>query len=97
MKGFVLDSMQKAARSICTNKNKQEFNEEFPDGIYIGCGNRPKVRTGSCEACRRSIILKDDETPLLTDDDNGIYDDPLIGCNVSREDRYADSILMLLK
>jgi hypothetical protein len=95
MKCFVIDGMQKVARPICTNKNKQVTTEEFPDGIYIGCGNTPKSKSGPCESCRRSIILKDSETSLLTDDDKGIYDDPIMGCNVSREDRYVNSILTL--
>ena len=87
MSCFVLDGMQKVARPICTNKNKIEFTEEFPDGIYIGCGNTPRAKSGACESCRESIILKDGETFLLNNDDKGIYDDPLLGCNVSREDR----------
>jgi hypothetical protein len=95
MKCFVIDGMQKVARPICTNKNKKVTTEEFPDGIYIGCGNTPKSKSGLCESCRRSIILKDSETSLLTDDDKGIYDDPITGCNVSREDRYVNSILTL--
>ncbi|CAF3875966.1 unnamed protein product [Rotaria magnacalcarata] len=90
MKCFVLDGMQKVARPICTNKNKQEYTEEFPDGIYVGCGNTPKAKSGLCESCRQSILLKDSETSLLTDDDKGIYDDPLMGCNVSREDHFVD-------
>ncbi|CAF4666405.1 unnamed protein product, partial [Rotaria magnacalcarata] len=52
--------------------------------------------SGLCESCRESILLKDSETSLLTDDDKGIYDDPLMGCNVSREDRYVASISILL-
>ncbi|CAF4374291.1 unnamed protein product [Rotaria sp. Silwood2] len=79
MRCFVLDGMQKVARPICTNKNKQECTEEFPDGIYIGCGYTPKAKSGLCESCRESILLKDSETSLLTDDDKGIYDDPLMG------------------
>ncbi|CAF4719548.1 unnamed protein product [Rotaria socialis] len=92
---FCLGWHAKVARPICTNKNKQECTEEFPDGIYIGCGNTPKAKSGLCEPCRESILLKDSETSLLTDDDKGIYDDPLMGCNVSRGDRYVGSISIL--
>ncbi|CAF4747492.1 unnamed protein product, partial [Rotaria sp. Silwood2] len=59
------------------------------------CGNTPKAKSGLRESCRESILLKDNETSLLTDDDKGIYDDPLMGCNVSREDLYVGSISIL--
>lgn len=96
MKSFVLDGMQKVARPICINKNKQESTREFPDGVYVGCGNTPKAKSGLCESCRESTILRDSETSLLNDDDKGIYDDLLLGCNVSREDRYIHSLSVLI-
>ncbi|CAF4595285.1 unnamed protein product [Rotaria sp. Silwood2] len=88
MLAFIIDGMQKVARSICKNKNKFIKTEEFPDFLYIGCGNTPQSKTGLCEACQIHKILLDNETNLITNDDNGIYDDPTMGCNVSREDRY---------
>jgi hypothetical protein len=88
LRAFILDGMQKVARPICTNKNKYIVTDEFPDGIYIGCGNTPKSKSGLCESCRKTTILNDNETFLFTNDDNGIYDDLMTGCNVSREDRY---------
>jgi hypothetical protein len=97
LKALILDGMQKVARPICTNKNKHETTDEFPDGIYVGCGNTPKSKVGLCESCRKSIILKDDETILFTNDDKGIYDDPMTGCNVSREDRYERRIFIVWK
>ncbi|CAM4812583.1 unnamed protein product [Rotaria magnacalcarata] len=90
MLAFVIDGMQKVARPICKNKNKCITTEEFPDFLYIGCGNTPKSKTGLCETCQQQRILSDNETCLTTNDDNGIYDDPTTGCNVSREDRFVD-------
>lgn len=87
LKAFILDGMQKVSRRICTNKNKHVVTDEFPDGIYIGCGNTPKAKSGLCESCQEATILKDNQTFLSSHDDNGIYDDPITGCNVSREDR----------
>ncbi|UJR12449.1 hypothetical protein I4U23_016625 [Adineta vaga] len=63
---------------------------EFPDGIYVGCGNTPKSKSGLCERCKEEEIIHDNETYLKTNDDKGIYDDPTTGCNVSREDRFVD-------
>ena len=94
---FVLDGMQKVARRICSNKNKHITTGEFPDGIYIGCGNTPKSKSHLCESCGTSAILNDNQTFLLTNDDNGIYDDPMTGCNVSREDRYEKKHIACLK
>ncbi|CAF1439920.1 unnamed protein product [Adineta steineri] len=54
MKAFIIDGMQKVARPICTNKNKHIITDEFPDGIYIGCGNTPKAKSGLCEMCRQN-------------------------------------------
>lgn len=88
MTAFVVDGMQKVARIICTNKNKMLMTNEFPDGIYVGCGNTPKLKVGLCEDCKQQKIMNDSETYLKTNDDKGIYDDPMTGCNVSREDRY---------
>lgn len=89
MLAFVIDGMQKVARPICKNKNKCIRTEEFPDSLYVGCGNTPKSKTGLCETCQQDKILSDNETCLITNHDNGIYDDPTTGCNVSREDRYG--------
>jgi hypothetical protein len=97
LRAFILDGMQKVARPICTNKNKYIITDEFPDGIYIGCGNTPKSKSGLCESCRKTTILNDNETFLFTNDDNGIYDDPMTGCNVSREDRYEKECELFLK
>ncbi|CAM4888675.1 unnamed protein product [Rotaria socialis] len=46
-------------------------------------------RTHPCAATRKNIDPGYSETSLLTDDDKGIYDDPLMGCNVSRGDRFV--------
>ncbi len=89
MLALIIDGMQKVARPICKNKNKYITTEEFPDFLYVGCGNTPQWKTGLCEACQPHPISSDKETQLRTDDDNGIYDDPATGCNVSREDRYT--------
>ena len=64
--------------------------EEFPDCLYVGCGNIPESKTGLCETCKQHKIISDSETCLITNEDNGIYGDPITGCNVSREDRYVD-------
>jgi hypothetical protein len=93
MKAFVIDGMQKVGRPICTNKNKHIITDEFPDGIYIGCGNTPKSKSGLCEMCQQIKVLNDCETYLLNNDDKGIYDHPLTGCNVSREDRYKNILI----
>ncbi|UJR12852.1 hypothetical protein I4U23_017026 [Adineta vaga] len=90
MTAFVVDGMQKVARVICNNKNKMLVTSEFPDGIYVGCGNTPKSKSGLCERCKEEEIIHDNETYLKTNDDKGIYDDPTTGCNVSREDRFVD-------
>ena len=89
MQAFIIDGMQKVARPICKNKTKSITTEEFPDCLYVGCGNTPESKTGLCEICKQHKIISDSETCLITNEDNGIYDDPITGCNVSREDRYA--------
>ncbi|CAF1998251.1 unnamed protein product [Rotaria magnacalcarata] len=90
MLAFIIDGMQKVARPICKNKNKFIRTEEFPDFLYVGCGNTPQWKTGLCKTCQEHQIFSDNETNLTTNDDNGIYDDPVTGCNVSREDRFLD-------
>lgn len=92
LKALILDGMQKVARRICINKNKLIVTPEFPDGIYVGCGNTPKSKSSICESCQRAVILKDDETFLSNNDDHGIYDDLVTGCNVSREDRLVNGM-----
>ncbi|CAF4756908.1 unnamed protein product, partial [Rotaria sp. Silwood2] len=88
MLAFIIDGMQKVARPIRKNKNKFIKTEEFPGLLYVDCGNTPQWKTGLCESCQQHTILLDNEIYfLLSNDDNGIYDDPTTGCNVSREDR----------
>ena len=95
MLALILDGMQKVARPICTNKNRYVTTEEFPDCLYVGCGNTPKGESRLCGECHLKKISIDTETSLITNDDKGIYDDPVTGCNVSRDDRWVKSMNLL--
>ncbi|CAF1529984.1 unnamed protein product, partial [Adineta steineri] len=79
MSAFIIDGMQKVARPICKNKNKLIKTDEFPDYLYVGCGNTPQWKTGLCKECEQDKLLRDNETYLITNDDKGIYDDLITG------------------
>lgn len=87
MSAIILDGIQTIKRPSCSNKNRYIQTDEFPDRLYIGCGNAPFNNSTSCCDCSKQTILKDSETLLSTNDDHGIYDDPVTGCNVSRQER----------